>query len=80
MARASVETIVFGAVAVASVPGGVLLGWLGFRGALLDTSYRENVLAGLALLLIGLAPAGLTVAGWVCDRREVRGRGFGVRR
>jgi hypothetical protein len=80
MRHTSVETVVFGVISVASLPGGVFLCWLGLRGGFLDTSYRENVLAGLAFLIIGFVPPALAFASWVCDKRGPEQRGFEVRR
>ena len=77
--RLSVETFVFGVISLVSLPGGALLCWLGFRGKLADTSDGENLISGLAFLVIGIVPPALTLASWVCDRRPVdRRRGFEV--
>ena len=78
MARTSVGTVVFAAISVASLPGGVILCWLGLRGGLLDASDRESVLAGLALLLFGSIPPVLALASWNCDKRDARRRGFEI--
>ena len=78
MARTSVETIVFGAISVISLPGAVILCWLGLRGEFLDAGYRENVLAGFAFLLFGSIPPALALASWICDKGQARRRGFEV--
>ncbi|HEX8323277.1 MAG TPA: hypothetical protein VF595_05115 [Tepidisphaeraceae bacterium] len=80
MTHPSLETIVFGAMSVISLPGGVGACWLGFHGEFIDASYRENVCGGFAFLVIGLVPPVLTFASWVCDKPRPDQKDFDVAR
>lgn len=80
MARLTVQTIVFCTCSMVSLPGGVFVCWLGFRGRFLDASDSENALAGLAFLVIGLVPPALAIASRVCHKRVPEQRAFEVGR
>ena len=51
-----ITMLLLGVLSAVSVPAGLLFGLLGLSGRFIDSSYRENVEAGVTWMAIGFAP------------------------
>ena len=78
MIKPSFETIVCTALAVVSIPCGLVGVWIALTGQLFDGTVAENLAVGFVFLLISLVWSGLATIGWITERDDVARRGFDV--
>jgi hypothetical protein len=76
--RPSFETIVCTALAVVSIPCGLVGVWIAPTGKLFDGTVVEKLAVGSVFLLISLVWPGLATVGWITERDDVARRGFDV--
>jgi hypothetical protein len=76
--RPSFETIVCTALAVVSIPCGLVGVWIALTGKLFDETVVQKLAVGSVFLLISLVWPGLATVGWITERDDVARRGFDV--